>query len=136
MTIEVNEEPTSTLAEYAQVSIAFDVTKVLDVVAAADERGKFKLSERVIGIAYVKNYDGFDGEGPSHWPTRFDVSHWGLFAATQRGRRVGGAVVAFRSDGLTMLENRQDLAVLWDIRVALQDRRQGVGSCLPTPRRP
>lgn len=131
MTIEIIEEPTSALAEYAQVPIAFSVSQVLDVVAAAHEHGRFRLAERSIEIPYVKNYDALDGEGPSQWATRFDVSHWGLFAANQQGQqRVGGAAVAFRTRGLAMLENRCDLAVLWDIRVAPQARRQGVGSCL------
>ena len=106
MTIAIIEESTSALAEYAQVPIAFNVHQVLDVVPAAHERGRFTLSERTIDIPYVKNYDALEGEGPSQWPTRFDVSHWGLFAAKQGGQRVGGAAVAFRTRDLLMLENR------------------------------
>jgi ribosomal protein S18 acetylase RimI-like enzyme len=45
-------------------------------------------------------------------------------------RRVGGATVAFDTPELTMLEGRRDLAVLWDIRVSPDARRQGVGSAL------
>ena len=43
---------------------------------------------------------------------------------------VGGAAVAVDTPGLTMLEGRRDLAVLWDIRVSPDARRQGVGSTL------
>jgi hypothetical protein len=97
MTIDIIEEPTSALAGYAQVPIAFAVSRVVDVVGAADERGRFTLSERVIDTPYVKDYDAPDGESPSRWATLFDVSHWGLFAAKQGGQRVGGAAVAFRT---------------------------------------
>lgn len=46
------------------------------------------------------------------------------------GGRLGGAVVAFNTPGLTMSGDRGTSAVLWDIRVSLQARRQGVGSAL------
>jgi GNAT superfamily N-acetyltransferase len=110
--------------------IAFDVNQVFDVVAATHEGGGFTLSERAIDIPYTKNYGALDGEGPSQWPTRFDLSHWGVFAPKRTGQRVGGAAVAFRKHALAMLEKCQDLAVLWDIRVAPEARRQGVGSRL------
>jgi ribosomal protein S18 acetylase RimI-like enzyme len=58
------------------------------------------------------------------------MSNWVLFAARAEGRRVGGAAVAFRTPGLTLLEGREDLAILWDIRVLPEARGQGVGSAL------
>jgi len=70
------------------------------------------------------------GEGPLQWAKRFDVSNWRLFVARVQGGRVGGAVVAYDTKGLDMLEGRTDLAVLWDIRVAPAIRGQGVGSAL------
>ena len=30
---------------------------------------------------------------------------------------IGGAVVAYRTNGINMLEGRDDIAVLWDIRI-------------------
>ena len=61
---------------------------------------------------------------------RFDLSHWGFLGAYVGGDRVGGAAVAFDTPGLTTLEDRADVAVLWDIRVAPSRRRCGVGSTL------
>lgn len=55
---------------------------------------------------------------------------WGLFSAFVAGVRVGGAAIAFRSQGVEMLEGRDDLAALWDIRVAPKMRGKGVGSAL------
>jgi GNAT superfamily N-acetyltransferase len=43
---------------------------------------------------------------------------------------VGAAAVAFETAGVTMLEGRPDLAVLWDIRVAPLARGNGVGGSL------
>ena len=45
-------------------------------------------------------------------------------------RSVGRATVAFDTPGLTMLEGRRDLAVVWNIRVSADARRQGVLSAL------
>jgi GNAT superfamily N-acetyltransferase len=79
-------------------------------------------------VPYLKDYDAI--ENPLQWPRSFDVSNWGFFAARTDGLRVGGAAVAFNTAGLRMLEDRRDIAVLWDIRVAAAARRQGVGAAL------
>src|SRR6266702_8860866 len=128
MRIDVAEEPITTLSEYARLPIAFSVDRVLDVTARAD--GSFLLSARKLAIPYVKDYDAIDGEGPSHWTRRFDVSNWTLFVARVEGRSVGGATIAFNTPGLTMLEGRRDLSVLWDIRIAPNARGKGIGSAL------
>jgi GNAT superfamily N-acetyltransferase len=124
----VSDEPMTALSGYARVPIAFTVDRVLDVAPRAD--GGFLLSARRIEIPYLKDYDAIDGEGPSHWARRFDVLNWRLFTARVAGRRVGGATVAFDTPGMTMLEGRRDLSVLWDIRVTADARGTGVGSAL------
>jgi GNAT superfamily N-acetyltransferase len=130
VSIEVTEEPTTALAEYARVPIVFTVDRVLDVTHRDDEATGFALSERRLAVPYEKDYDGIAGEGPLQWARRFDLSTWGLFIARVSARIVGGAAVALNAPGLTMLEARRDLAALWDIRVAPEARRQGVGSAL------
>jgi GNAT superfamily N-acetyltransferase len=130
MRVEVSEEPLEALEEYGRISIAFEVRAVLGIEGTGGSPEGFALTERVLASPYVKDYDAIEGEGPALWPSRFDVSNWGLFAARMGGRRVGGAVVAFDTPGVDMLEGRRDLAVLWDIRVAPEARGRGVGSAL------
>ncbi len=130
MTIELTEEPMSALPEYARVPITFTVDRVLDVTNCDDCSGGFALSERRLEVPYAKDYDAIAGEGPLQWTRRFDMSKWGLFTARVANRIVGGATVAFDTPALTMLEVRRDLAVLWDIRVSPDARRQGAGSAL------
>ena len=130
MRIEVREEPITTLDEYASIPIAFEVGSILDVRAMANGLGEFVLTEQPLDVPYVKDYDSINGEEPAQWPRRFDLSNWVLFVARSEGGRVGGAVVALSTPGLTMLEGREDLAVLWDIRVLPEARGQGVGSAL------
>ena len=130
MTIELAEEPMAVLPEYARVPIIFTVDRVLDVTSRDDGRGGFALSERHLEVPYEKDYDAIAGEGPLQWGRRFDLSKWALLTARFADRMVGGATLAFDTPRLTMLEGRRDLAVLWDIRVAPDVRRQGVGSAL------
>ena len=130
MTIEVAEEPMSALPAYARVPIIFTVDRMLDVTNRDDGSGGFVLSERRLDVPYEKDYDRIAGEGPLEWARRFDVSNWALFTARLATRIVGGATIAFDTPELTMLEGRRDLAVLWDIRVSPDARRQGVGSAL------
>ncbi len=130
MRVEAAPDPAAALREYASVPIAFEVRSVLDVSEQDEGPAGFLLTERRLDAPYVKDYDAIPGEHPAGWAERFDVSRWGVIAAWVAGRRVGGAVVAFRTPELDMLEGRDDLAVLWDIRVAPEARGQGVGSAL------
>jgi GNAT superfamily N-acetyltransferase len=130
MRIEVRDEPITSLGEYASIPIAFEVGSILHVQASPNGLGEFLLTEQHLDSPYVKDYDSIDGEGPAQWARGFDMSNWALFAARAAGRRVGGAVVAFGTPGLTLFEGREDLAVLWDIRVLPEARGQGVGSAL------
>ena len=127
MIIDTASIPGPHLAEYANVSIAFEVTSVL--LAQPGTAGTFVLTERPVDQPYVKDYDAL-GERPETWAARFDTSRWGLLLARIEGRCLGGATVALDTSGLDMLEGRNDLAVLWDIRVASADRGQGVGRAL------
>ena len=125
--IDVRLESAATLDEYARVPIAFTVREAFDV--AADGRDQFALTVRPVAHPYVKDYNAIGG-GPVGWPNEFDVSNWAFFAAFERGARIGGATVAGHTPGFDMQEGRDDLAVLWDIRVAPAARRKGVGSAL------
>jgi GNAT superfamily N-acetyltransferase len=128
MRIEISEEKAPDLQEYAQIRMSFEVREVLDVLTLNDGLGGFTLSERKLAVPYLKDYDAI--ESPLHWRRSFDTSNWVFFAARAEGVRLGGAAVAFDTPGLMMLEGRRDIAVLWDIRIAAEARRQGVGAAL------
>lgn len=130
MDMEVIEESITVAPELARISISFKVESVFDVSAPDGGLGGLILSERRLDTPYVKDYDTAEGEHPAQWAVRFDVSNWGLIGAHSNGVRVGGAVVAFNTRGVNVLEGRRDLAVLWDIRVSPEARGQGAGFAL------
>jgi GNAT superfamily N-acetyltransferase len=128
--LEVGEEPIGNLAQHAEISIAFRVERVLEVALVDDGLGGVVLSEVAVPDPWIKDYDAIKGEGPTRWAEHFDVTNWGLIAAHDSGLRVGGAVVAFRTADVNMLEGRSDVAVLWDIRVRPEARSAGTGAML------
>jgi GNAT superfamily N-acetyltransferase len=132
MSLEIRQEvPTvETLGEHGQISIAFLVDRTLEVTLADGGLGGMLLAEVGVANPYVKDYDAIDGEGPTRWAERFDLSNWGLICASRDGERVGGAVMAHNTPDVWMLGGREDVAVLWDLRVAPQQRGAGVGSAL------
>jgi GNAT superfamily N-acetyltransferase len=87
------------------------------------------LTEAPVAVPYVKEYDTGE-DGPTRWPERFDTANWGMIGAYRDGVRIGGAVLAFRTPHLYMLGGRDDVAVLWDLRIAPAQRGTGTGSAL------
>jgi GNAT superfamily N-acetyltransferase len=124
MNLEIREEPPTALADYARIPIAYESWQVLDV------NPDLTTVARKLDAPYRMDLDAILGDDPTHWARRFDLRNWGFLGAFLGGRRVGGAAVAYDSPDVRMLEGRRDLGLLWDIRVAQEARRQGVGAAL------
>ena len=122
---EVREEPISDLTEHATIPAVFEARSRVDVEF---RNGEYSFRVREIDAPFTKDYD--EVENPMGWPWRFDLSRWGLFAAFAGARRIGGAIAAYATDGVEMLEDRKNLVVVWDLRVWPDVRRWGVGSAL------
>lgn len=118
------------LSELGSISIAFEVNRVLEVSAPNDGLGGLVLNARPVTKPYVIDHDAREGAGPLRWPELFDVSNWGLLFAEVDEARVGGALIAFDTPNLFMLEGRRDTAALWDLRVQPGSRGSGVGRAL------
>jgi GNAT superfamily N-acetyltransferase len=130
MTLTIIEEPPTQLAEYAQVPIGFTVAEVFDDQSLAALRRGVSREAVAISAAYWKDYDSYPGGHPPAWPHRFRLSRWSILAAYERERRVGGAVVIVDDPQIDLLRDCQACALLWDLRVTPDARRQGIGSAL------
>jgi GNAT superfamily N-acetyltransferase len=122
--IQIRTGPVENLAEYARIPSCFSTQTVFDV----SPRPPHELRERRLDAVFEKDYDALSD--PLLWPKMFDVANWGLLSAHDGNRRVGGAIVAFDTPSVDMLEGRRDLAVLWDIRVEPQSQGRGIGAAL------
>jgi GNAT superfamily N-acetyltransferase len=132
MSLDIRQEALTPVAltEHGRISIAFVVDQIFDLALTDGGLGGMVLTEIPVAAPYVKDYDAIEGAGPACWAQRFDVSNWGMIGAFRDGARIGGAVIAFRTADLYMLRGRDDVAVLWDIRVAPEQRGSGAGSAL------
>ena len=122
-------ETTAALEDYGKVSIAFTVASKFVAEPDNSLEGGWELNEVPVNPPYVKDYD--DGEPPT-LRANWDTSNWRLVSAFVGEERVGGAMVACRTPGSDFLEERNDLAALWDIRVAPEWRGKGIGTGLFT----
>jgi len=127
--VVVTDGPVERMDEYARVPISFVVRSVLQVRPIDRGLGGIELAERPVDRPWIKDYDEAS-DRPQRWERRFDVASWRRFTARAGGELAGGAVVAFDTPGVDMLEGRRDLAVLWDIRVMPGMRGHGVGTAL------
>lgn len=122
--IEIRLAAVSCLKDYARIPIAFDVTEVL-----LPDLRNVALVTRPVAQPWRKDYDTA-GQSPTSWPERFDLSGWQFFVAFADGDRVGGAALVTHDPSVDLLEGRDDLGLLWDLRVAPTARRSGVGTAL------
>lgn len=129
MELLIREDSLGSLVDYASIPIAFEVKSRLGIHLVDSGLGGIRLVEETV-VAYVKDYDSMPGERPASWPQRFNTEDWAVIAAFDGATRVGGAVIAWNTPGVDMLHGRDDLAVLWDIRVHPDWRGRGVGRAL------
>jgi len=130
MTLTIIEEPPTRLAEYAQVPMGFTVAERIDDQALAPLRDAASVQAVAVSPPYCKDYDSYPGGHPSEWPRQFDLSRWTILAAYDGARRVGGVVIIVDDPQIDLLRDCPAGALLWDLRVAPEARRQGVGSAL------
>jgi len=121
--VQIVESPVQDLESYARVPMKVHVSSRLDLTALS----KNEFIE--IPVApWIKDYDSV--EPIIHLRARFNTEHWRMMKAFAGEELVGGAVIAWNTPELDMLESRNDLSVLWDIRVSPDFQRQGVGRAL------
>jgi GNAT superfamily N-acetyltransferase len=128
MAVKIRQVGPESLPLYASISIVYQVTAVYQVESVDAGLGGLQLKEEQV-TPYTKDYDAqADGDDhPEGWARQFDLSNWGFFLAMDGQRAVGGAAVVVNSPEIHMLEERTDLAVLWDIRVQPDQRGKGIG---------
>lgn len=129
MPIAVIEESSSALSDYGRVPIRFVVESRYRVEPVDGGLGGLALVEERVA-PYVKDYDACPEGGPVRWPERWDISRWGLLSAFDGPERVGGAAIAWKAEALNDPEMRDELALLWDLRVHPDYRGRRIGQAL------
>ena len=127
--IEYRQTGPDSLSQYSRIPMRVTVQTCYRIDKRDRGLGGFTLTE-VLVKPYVKDFCAPGDADAAGWGQQFDLSNWGFFMAFDGMRPVGGATVASRTKGVDMLAGRDDLAVLWDIRVDDAYKRQGIGQTL------
>jgi GNAT superfamily N-acetyltransferase len=129
MKIEILPVNKETLDRYCVIPSYFEVDSMLDVEVLGDGFQGMKFKEKKFVRPYTKNYDT-EGE-PFSW-LKFNTSSWVTLLATEDKAVIGGLTLASKTPELRMLNGRDDLADVWDIRVQPELKRKGIGTGLFT----
>ena len=134
---------------YDLIPMRFCVSSYYRIDKLNNGLGGFSLVETPVE-PYLKDFCTGDDESVSRWEKRWDISNWAFFMAFygerpssfspigengSSSRRylpvpVGGVTAASRTKGVNMLDQRDDLAVLWDLRVDEEYKHKGIGQTL------
>jgi ribosomal protein S18 acetylase RimI-like enzyme len=128
MDIKIIQESVEVLPQYALIPISFQVETIFQVEAVKNGLCGISLREEKVEKPYFKDYDAHPDEGPAAWAKQWDISNWEVLSAYVGGKRVGGALVAYDTEGLNFLDGRKDMAALWDIRIHPEFRGRGAGA--------
>jgi GNAT superfamily N-acetyltransferase len=124
-TLPVNKK---TLEKYSTIPISFEVKSKLDIELISNGLEGIVFHEQIIDQPYTNNFD--EQEKPVSWADMFNMENWCMFLAKNGDTPVGGILIACKTPEVRMLEGRNDLADVWDIRVMPEYRHKGIGTVL------
>jgi ribosomal protein S18 acetylase RimI-like enzyme len=122
--ILVRDEPLD-LKKYQQIPISFEVSAEYTIEELEKGINHHEMIEIPVDKPYLKNYDSY--ESPVDWLKFHDTTNWGMLMAYIDKLLVGGVILAWKSTDVNMLESRDDLVVVWDIRIVSEYRGLGIG---------
>ena len=115
--------------QYDQIPMRVNVKSYYKIEKINRGLGGFILVETPVETPYIRDFCLGDDETVTRWE-RFNLANWAFFMAFDGERPVGAATIASRDKNANMLSDRDDLAVLWDIRVDEKYKHQGIGQNL------
>lgn len=114
------------LSKYDTIPFYYKTNKKYELKKINNGLGGILL-ELVDTNEYYKDF----GKKTNSWMKMFDLSNWVIFGAyNEKNEIIGGSVLATKTKNCHMLEGRNDLAVLWDLRVMDKYQHQGIGQNL------
>ena len=126
--ITYKQVDTEYFPEYDKIPMIVHVSRVYKIDKINRGLGGFTFTETPVE-PYIRDFCTGEDESVEQWK-RFDLSKWAFFMAFDGERPIGAATIASRDNEVNMLSGRNDLAVLWDIRVDDEYKHKGIGQTL------
>lgn len=118
----------SYIEQYGKIPMCFEVESIYAVEMNNRGRGGITFTETAVET-YIKDFCTGENESVLRW-RRWDITNWAFFMAFDEDQPIGAATIVSKTPDIYMLSGRDDLAVLWDIRVDDRYKRQGIGKAL------
>lgn len=112
---------------YTKIPMLVHVKSIFKLEKVNNGLGGIFLKETPVE-AYIKDLGVY--EKPTKYADEFDITNWGFFMAFDRELPIGAVTIASKTKEVNMLDGRDDMSVLWDIRVDDRYKQQGVGTKL------
>lgn len=112
---------------YDMISMNVDVRSEYKIKRIDNGLGGL-MFEEVQVTPYIKDLSVY--ERATEYEKNFDITNWHFYMAFDDDKPIGAMTIAGRTPNLNMLSGRDDVCVLWDIRVADNYKHQGVGQRL------
>lgn len=114
------------LEEYGNIPFYYDTTEKYEL-----EKVNNGIGGITIKLVKCARFHKDFGTRTSRWIELFNLENWKFFVAyNEDNEMIAGCTVATKTDNCIMLEKRNDLAVLWDIRVSDKYKHKGIGQKL------
>ena len=127
--ITYREIDESYFEEYDRIPMLVHVKSILKLEKIENGLGGILLKETPVK-EYLKDLGVY--EEATKYAEEFDITNWAFFMAFDNELPIGAVTVASKTKNVNMLDGRDDMSVLWDIRVDDRYKRQGVGTKLFT----
>ena len=114
------------LEEYGNIPFYYETTEKYELIKINNGLDGIKIE-----LVNVPKFHKDFGTRTERWKKLFDLTNWKFYAAyNENDEMIAGCTVATKTENCIMLEKRNDLAVLWDIRVSDKYKHQGIGQRL------
>jgi ribosomal protein S18 acetylase RimI-like enzyme len=125
--IEYKQIGKDSFSLYDSIPMKVLVKTIFEVERINAGLGGFVFTEKPVA-EYIKNLGSYTIM--TELEKRFDLSNWAFFMAFSDSKPVGAASVVSNCSAIRLLDGRDDLSVLWDIRIDDDYKSQGIGSKL------
>lgn len=113
--------------KYAEIPMIVHVKSIFKLEKINNGLGGILLKETQVK-EYIKDLGVY--EQPTKYADEFDITNWAFFMAFDNELPIGAVTIASKTKEVNMLDGRDDMSVLWDIRVDDRYKQQGVGTKL------
>ena len=125
--ITYREIDSSCFDKYDEIPMVVKVKSILKLEKPENGFGGILLKETPIE-EYIKNLGEYGQI--TKCAEEFDITNWAFFMAFDEESPIGAVTLASKTKNVNLLDGRDDMSVLWDIRVDNKYKQQGVGTKL------